>query len=478
MDYVEASNELRAGGYARPLRYTVDRSLADRRWPFRYVYDQGGLRCSHAAEHEQRICYVARDTEITLAKERPSFVYVDVGCWADDGDGKGTRRRDFALVCGQHVYLCEYVGKPVVPHTRVPSVREFFTGLSDLGCGARVVQYARARNFDRKTWQDPSLYLLMGDLHLPPVAWFALPRDVAFPPPRDLPDWLARAPIMASQKDYLYHSVYDWVASQPTPRTEPVIRGVKGGHPDISGRAGLDFARFVRALCCLDPRVRQRLHFIQLGDLLEMWVGHYYQLAPGEDGTPTWRWPDSPRRVATWGLEVMLQNAPVFEELDRLANAGLAEVKYLGGNHDGYLMRPEITQQLALPPRDPIYRGLNGDLLAEHGHRFDGWNHDGVHGREILSGPFITFLLLARPDLRQLEGPLGKIAEAWSPERRDAYLLGATLLYLHERMELRKKPFSIYAMAHTHARTLLRFDIRTKYVTSNREEGQRGEVVP
>jgi hypothetical protein len=149
MEYVEESNALLAKGYARPLKYTTDKSLADPRWPFRYVYDQGALRCSEAAVHKDRTCYVARGTEVTLAKESPSFVYLDVGCWADDADGKGTKRRDFGLVCGQHVYLCEFVGRPEVPSSRVPSVRDFFEGLAIQGCGVRVISYARARNFTR-----------------------------------------------------------------------------------------------------------------------------------------------------------------------------------------------------------------------------------------------------------------------------------------------------------------------------------------
>ena len=194
MDYVEAAEDLQAKGYARPLHYTVDRSLADPRWPFRYVFDQGALRCSQAAQHQDRICYFARETEMTVAKQRPSFVYLDVGCWADDADGMGTRRRDFGLVCGPHVYLCEYVGGSEAPRTRVPAVREFFTGLANMGCGARVVRYARARDFDRKTWQDPNLYLLLGDLHLPPVHWFYSVMDIASPPQRPLPEWLEAAP--------------------------------------------------------------------------------------------------------------------------------------------------------------------------------------------------------------------------------------------------------------------------------------------
>ena len=468
MDCVEEAQAVRAKGYSRPLHYTTDRSLADRNWPFRYVFDHGELRCSQATRRRDRTCYVARDMETTLAREHPSFVYLDVGCWADDADGEGTRRRDFGLVCGPHVYLCEFV----------PAVQDFFAGLASLGCGARVVAYARARDFERKTWQDPNLYLLLGDLHLPPVTWFYSQQDLISPPPRELPEWLERAPVMARQPDRLLRSAYECAAYHRAMGDVPTARGPFGDNPDISGHAGGELTRFLRALASLDPLVRKRLHFIQLGDLFELWVGRSYQLSPGPDGMPDWRRPQSLNGVATWGLEVMIQNSPVFSALKRLESAGLAEVKYLAGNHDGYLMKEDLAAQLGMPQREPSYRGLNGDLFVEHGHRFDTANFDNVNGRSVQSGPFVTRLLLLKPSLRDLEGPLGKLTILATPAQRDVHLLGATLQFLDERFEQGKKPFSIYAMGHTHARMLARFDIRTKYATTDHEEDYGHEVMP
>jgi UDP-2,3-diacylglucosamine pyrophosphatase LpxH len=284
---------------------------------------------------------------------------------------------------------------------------------------------------------------------------------------------------MAAQKDYLMRAAYQWVVSQESPRKVPWIGGlILPENPDISGWAGLDLVRFLRAIYSLDPLVRQRLHLIQLGDLFELWIGKLYHLVPGPDGVPRWRYPDSPQTVADWCLEVMIQNAPVFSWLDRLKGAGLAEMKFLGGNHDGYLMKDDVATLLALPTREPFYRGLHGDMLVEHGHRFDSANHDNVNGKNPFKGPIVTMLLIGAPKLRELETPVGIASELWTPESRDGCLLGATLVYLHERMELQQKPFSIYVMAHTHRRMLTRFDIRTKYTTTNHEEGIRGEARP
>lgn len=479
MGYVEDAEPLRAKGYARPLKYTMERSPDGGLGPFRYVFDQGALSCSAAAELSNRICYVTRETRTILARESPSFVYLDVGCWVDDADGQGTRRRDFALICGPHVYLCEYVDNVVMPLTRVKAVRDFFAGLTERGCGAQVLQYARARDLNPKTSTDPNLYLLLGDLHMPPVKWFYSQRDITFPPPHVLPTWLAQAPAMMRQPDYILRGYYDRAAhDRETDQVPDAHDPNYQSNPDIFRHAGTDLVRFLDGLAGLSHEIKQRLHFIQTGDMLELWVGRAYQFVPGDHGAPIWLDNGSPNRVADWGLEVLVQNTPVFSALRRLEMAGLAEVKYLGGNHDGYLTRPELGAQLALPRRDSTYRGLNGDLLVEHGHRFDGWNYDKVNGRHVISGPGLTRLLLYAPDIRELEPIGGYISSFANPSTRDVYLLGATLIYLFERFQVHQKPFSIYAMGHTHARMLLRFDIRADYTSSAHEEATQGETRP
>jgi hypothetical protein len=460
MDCVEASEALAAKGCSRPLKYRSDLDNPDS--PFRYDLDAGELHCSKPTGNDQRICYVPREAETVLAASRPSFVYLDVGCWADDSDGNGTPRRDFGLVCGQHVYLCEYLGQPVVPVTRVPAVNEFFTGLARLGCGVRVIEYARARDFDRKTWQDPNLYLLLGDLHLPPAGWFHAQSDGLPAPRREVPPWLAGTAAMARQRDGFIQEAHDRARFRQAMGDEAHALAFDRDNPDISMHAGESLARFLDGLASLDAQLRSRLHFIHLGDLFELWVGRKYHLVPGPDGIPRWRLPESADIVADWCLEVMVQNEPVFSALRRLERAGLAEVKYLVGNHDGYLLKPEMTTQLGLPARAPLYRGLNGDLLAEHGHRFDSWNFGNVNGDELLSGPGLTRLLLLKPALRKLEGPLGKMM-FWTPKQRDLHMLGASLLFLDERFQQQKKPFSIYAMGHSHHRMLVRFDVRAEY---------------
>jgi len=459
MAFVEDIKNLQTKGYVRPLKYTVDKAIPGKPRTFRYIFDQGALRCSASAEHQDRACYVPRAGLTTLARESPSFVYVDVGCWADNADGSGLRRRDFVLICGGHVYLCEFVNTPVVPLTRLPAVRSFFAALSEHGCGAQVLQHALARDLDKKTPADPNLYLILGDLHMPPVTWFYSHSDITFPPPHDLPDWLAKAPAMARQSDYTLRGYYDRAAGDRENNIVPEVRRLANQNqeatPDIFAQAGVDLVRFLRALAALREDVRQQLHFIQAGDMFELWVGRDYQFVLGEDGRPRWIDQGAPGRVVQWALEVMIQNAPVFAAFQRLQGAGLAEVKYLSGNHDSYLARPDVTSQLGLPPRDLTYRGLSDDLMLEHGHRFDDWNYDGMNGQRLFSGPGITKQLMDNPDLRKFEPLGGYISALTNPATRDGYLLGATLAYLFERFHLQQKPFSIYVMGHTHARMMV-----------------------
>jgi UDP-2,3-diacylglucosamine pyrophosphatase LpxH len=274
---------------------------------------------------------------------------------------------------------------------------------------------------------------------------------------------------MAAQTDRVMRSAYECAAFHRAMGDVPEASLPGFPNPDISQHAGESLVYFLCALASLDQGVRSRLHFIHLGDMFELWVGRRYHLVPGPNGEPTWRYPQSRYVVADWCLEVMIQNAPVFWALKRLEDAGLAEVKYVAGNHDGYLLKPDLTTHLGLQPRDPLYRGLNGDLLAEHGHRFDSWNFDNIDGTDLLSGPWICKLLLAIPFLRKLEEPLGTLWGLATIQQLDAHLLGATLHFLDEKSGLERKPFSIYAMGHSHRPLLIRFDIRTEYAVLNKE---------
>jgi UDP-2,3-diacylglucosamine pyrophosphatase LpxH len=234
------------------------------------------------------------------------------------------------------------------------------------------------------------------------------------------------------------------------------------GNPDIFRRAGEDLVTFINGLSNVSQQTKELLHFIQTGDMLELWLGREYQFEAGL-WDPKWKSSESINKVCDWALEILIQHTPVFEAFQKLQKAGLAEVKFLWGNHDSYSKSKNVTDRLDLPRRDPTYTGLKGDLFAEHGHRFDSSNYDNTSSS---GGPMFANWAYAVPVVRTFEGPGRAVKAVWShtlPKQINSNLLGATLIYLWIKYDQGKKPFNIYVMGHSHRRRLLTFNIKTDY---------------
>ena len=457
--------------YERPLTYTSDAHLRKGKGGFYYVFDEGGLKCSEAAEEYGDICLVAPDDMNIVAPHRPGFAYLDCGAWVDNADGNHTPRRNFGLVCGPHVYLCEFLGNRQghPPNCSVPSVNRLFSDLAANGCRVGVQEYVNAGKaneikLNHTTRSDPNLYLVVPDFHMPPATWFYSNADVSVNSARfDLPDWLESMPIYRKYIDkgnYYYQNLY--CAAQLARKYDRHWDRVKAGPSlgdDIFRTAGQDLVTFLHALSHVSDETKELLHFIQLGDMFELWLGRDYQYDAGKVD-PNWDNQESIDVVSAWALEVMIQNKEVFEALRQIENAGLAEVKYLWGNHDAYVRDAAVTRTLGIVKRDPVYTALGGDLFIEHGHRFDRSNYDNVSG--AFAGYHMANLAYFMPVIRRAE-PIGRAKDRFShPTEVDGYLLGASLIYLSQKNR-KEKPFGIYLMGHTHAPKLFLFTIRTEY---------------
>jgi UDP-2,3-diacylglucosamine pyrophosphatase LpxH len=226
---------------------------------------------------------------------------------------------------------------------------------------------------------------------------------------------------------------------------------------DIFREAGTQLGRFLGALAHLTPNCRSRIHLIVMGDMFELWLNRTYLFESTDSGPPQFV-PGGENRAADYVAEVMLWNTDVIEAFQQVEQAGLAEVKYIWGNHEAYLMSASVTRQTGLQRRWPEYNGLNGDLHAEHGHRFDSWNFDNVRG---WSGPDISNWVFWAPSLRQ--------CEPFDEGKRNTFVRGASLLYLSERIDRRQKPFRVFCMGHTHRPFMRRVKIRINYSPHGRE---------
>jgi UDP-2,3-diacylglucosamine pyrophosphatase LpxH len=473
---IEDDKSLRAKVYERPLNYTFDSSLGGKggKGGFYFVFNQGVLNCSKSASKYGDICIASNNKQVSVASDHPSFVYLDCGSWEDnpigenDKNNPSKRSRDFGLVCGPHVYLCEFTGSKSAPESKVKSVKTLFEDLARNGCGVRVLEYATAKPpMANTTPNDPNLYLVLGDLHLPPVTWFYKRSEVStIMEKRAPPAWLESVQALKRQPDYLYRNYFTLAQldrEYKRYRDGTAAPGA-GGNPDIFKRAGEDLVTFISGLSNVSPQTKELLHFIQAGDMLELWLGREYQFEPGL-WDPKWKSSGSINKVCDWALEILIQHTPVFEAFQKLQNAGLAEVKFLWGNHDSYTKEKNVTDQLDLPRRYPTYTGLKGDLFVEHGHRFDSSNYDNTPAG-FLSGPDCANWAYKIPVVRTFEQP-ARAAKAvlfqTLPKQIDSNLLGATLIYLWIKYDQGKKPFNIYVMGHSHRRKLLTFNIKTDY---------------
>jgi hypothetical protein len=60
---------------------------------------------------------------------------------------------------------------------------------------------------------------------------------------------------------------------------------------------------------------------------------------------------------------------PAYKAMQLLEQALGDKLTYLHGNHDNYLILPEVTSYLGLKPRKPAYEARG--LMVEHGHRME-----------------------------------------------------------------------------------------------------------
>jgi UDP-2,3-diacylglucosamine pyrophosphatase LpxH len=243
---------------------------------------------------------------------------------------------------------------------------------------------------------------------------------------------------------------------------------------DIFGDAGNALVLFLNCIINSNSEIKKHLHIIQMGDMFELWMNRPYQFRIKENSERPVLVSGGEKNVQLWLLESILMNLDVMEAHknieDDVKKGKIAEVKYIWGNHDSYLMNETITTNCDIPSRLRSFNSPNNLIHAEHGHRFDSFNHDFIKqtsgGKKDPWGVRLSNLTFRFPGIRKLEAKGRKLVKAISkgPEFRDIFVLGASIAHLNQKIQQNKYPFQIFVMGHTHIRDLRVVNIRTKYL--------------
>ncbi len=409
------------------------------------------------------------------------FVYLDVGRW-------GGSDRFFGVVYGNedecHVALCEYVGESgrvrdlpgqscSGPVARV--VREFLNT-----CQSRIVDGARFQTINTAG----KLYLLLGDLHVPIVSHLC----------RDCRDGGTERPEIMCRVDENYMrqlapgSLTDFFNLRglanlgllsPSPDVDRIlINNINEWYRrylenDIftdpsSNAAAQDLQRFITLalgwqVAENSPRNgidRAPIHFVQLGDMYELWVGlkRLFEATPSSQREVRIAAPpcrrngasldrcynysanqcqiqDSETTIRYWVNKVH-ENTTVAVDGEQQSlccwlheSARFSQNTWLTGNHDCYLRT--LGTSLGLPRR---YMNLSENgMLIEHGHEGDAYNRDGSSsGHDITQGG--AFLWNLRPFVALGEDSQRRVFLGYSVKK-----------FIRPQSDMK-----FFAMAHTH----------------------------
>jgi hypothetical protein len=188
------------------------------------------------------------------------------------------------------------------------------------------------------------------------------------------------------------------------------------------------------------------LHFVQIGDMYDYWIGleqYFSQLETHTiafDGRSNEAIRLDVRQFVNFWAERTQQamqgdNCNVVVRLNQLSQK--IPSSFLWGNHDNYLAKhtPIVSGGPPIPTRVPQIR--TGGVLIEHGQRGDPENRDGES-----SGHATTMKVFNRPVFRSLD-----------PNRRNLFTALAGVSYVSN------PDFHVYVMGHTHSPFLTRLRI-------------------
>lgn len=325
------------------------------------------------------------------------FVYIDGGLWAGGGRGNSQEpRRNFALIYNNWAAQCDFVPhgegtftadgdnraiydsnvKPDGVHDQFLGTPENFDrevgplnallhALAGAGDDKRVKVNKVMRYQGGGTRSDTrTIYLFLPDMHLP-----VLRRDGA----------------LSNMAEFRTLGRYNFGGNI----------GEQDGwfdryeNADIWNGAATDLLEFLRRVSGFSGTT---VHVVQLGDMIDLWIGLQCFFEDTESNDHVVR----PRNSASMSAQefmthylsralgrqppgenhLFVNSRPNSQVIQ--AMGGLGHKTFLYGNHDSYFSpTANLPRPDGIPARRGNFRSQDGRIFAEHGHQGDNSNRDG-----------------------------------------------------------------------------------------------------
>ena len=429
----------------------------------------------------------------SLALSPHYFTMLDVGRWGGPAPNSAKAQRDFGIVWMRYVALCEFVAQDPqldtdqhllldnagVPH-QIP-INQVIRQLRGNGYSVRLNKWVISQNANyNKTWtSDGRVYIVLPDLHLPVATQKPLALPAASQPAKrvmrgnadgnvsDVPT--TQYELRQSDGPHLERHQYRtdttwWELGREAPSTgraaaddEGLITYQNGARAlgagadrwfdryiagDIfgpqTGSAARDLEVFLDRVMAVKLDSAWPLHFVQIGDMYDLWIGleRYFADVPVDkigarapDYDIVLSPPNPKAMYATAFIDAWVKRTEkcfptLIPKFNKLGAAPGFNSWWLWGNHDCYFA---AHTPAGIPKRRQEIR--TGGTYIEHGQRADPNNRDGAaNGHTTTNDVFRNSLL-----------------RAFDPNRRAYYTAASAIAYAGN------PDFGVYVMGHTHS---------------------------
>ena len=434
-------------------------------------HSQVGEEFIQITETEAANACLTVNTSQTLQLHKGRFLYLDVGRWLGG-------QQTFGLVCGHEAVLCKYQPgssfKLSVHPYQEPFLNEFLHFLEGVSVTNRMpIPHPYPTNGNH-------LYIILPDMHVPEAPSLAL-QPPPFPPGPPAPP-----PYILEELHHSYRNpAYEEYLSKEKARKDQYFaeNPTYTDYFEWSRRDTIFDSRLsIPAMCTFLDKIRKfqpasQLSLIQVGDMYEMWAARpclfedtpakypYVDLAHDLQRSEA----DLANELGAWVGGTHLLWPELFQMFDACEEAGI-QVSYLHGNHDNYMILPEVVEAANNYIQSSISQGhaegipqswmktlkstkvhrrrnpqIESCIFIEHGQRVDSYNRDGSR-----SGHKMTQKAVGTPTLTDFQ----KFKKLFDPARRKTFVYGAAAWWLRHYGE-----FGLFVHGHTHTPVLEWVDV-------------------